>query len=119
MPNPVVHFEVAGTDGKRSQDFYGKLFDWKVQVDPKMDYGMLSQQEGQGIGGGIYQTMEGMRPHVTFYVMVDDLQKYLDRAAKLGGKVLMPPKEISPEIGWMAMFADPDGNPIGLFKNVM
>jgi len=38
---------------------------------------------------------------------------------KLGGKALMPPKEISPEIGWMAMFSDPDGNVIGLFKGDM
>ena len=45
-----------------------------------------------------------------FYVQVDDLQKYLDKAVKLGGKVCVPPIQISPEIGWMAMFTDPDGN---------
>jgi uncharacterized protein len=116
MPNPVVHFEVAGKDGKRSMDFYSQLFDWKLQIEPKMNYGMVSQQDGAGIGGGVYQTMDGMHPHITFYVQVDDLQKYLDRAVKLGGKMLMPPKEINPEIGWMAMFADVDGNAVGLFK---
>ena len=119
MPNPVVHFEIAGKEGKRTMDFYGKLFDWPVQFEPKTNYGMISQQDKAGIGGGVYQAMDGMHPHVTVYVQVDDLQKYLDRASKLGGKVLMPPKEISPEIGWMAMFADPDGNAIGLFKGNM
>jgi uncharacterized protein len=115
MPNPVVHFEIAAKDGKRAQDFYGKLFDWKIDVDPKMNYGMVAQQ-GSGIGGGIYETKDGVPPHVTFYVQVDDLQKYLDRVVKLGGKVCMPPTQISPEIGWMAMFTDPDGTTIGLFK---
>jgi predicted enzyme related to lactoylglutathione lyase len=27
MLNPVVHFEIAAEDGKRAQDFYGKLFE--------------------------------------------------------------------------------------------
>jgi len=115
MPNPVVHFEVAAKNGKSAIDFYSKLFDWKVEFDQKTSYGVVAQQ-GTGIGGGVYQTKEGMPPHVTFYVQVDDLQKYLDRAVKLGGKVCMPPHEISPEIGWFAMFTDLDGNTIGLFK---
>jgi uncharacterized protein len=115
MPNPVVHFKIAAKDGKRAQDFYGKLFDWKIEVDPKMNYGMVAQQ-GSVIGGGIYQAKDGMPSHITFYVQVDDLQKYLDQAVKLGGKVTLPPTQISSEIGWCAMFTDPDGNEIGLFK---
>ena len=115
MPNPVIHFEIAAKNGKSAIDFYSKLFDWKIEVDQKMNYGMVSQQ-GSGIGGGVYQAKDGVPPHVTFYVQVDDLQKYLDKAVKLGGKVTLPPTQISPEIGWCAMFTDPDGNSIGLFK---
>ncbi len=115
MPNPVVHFEIAGRNGQKAIDFYGKLFDWKIEVDPRMSYGMVAQQ-GSGIGGGVYQAPEGVPPHVTVYVHVDDLQKYLDKAVALGGKVTQPPMEISPEIGWCAMFTDPDGNVIGLYK---
>ena len=33
----------------------------------------------------------------------------------MGGKVLMPPTEI-PNVVTLAMFADPDGNAIGLIK---
>ena len=46
---------------------------------------------------------------------VDDLQAKLDQAEKLGAKVVMPAMQVpdGPEI---AMFADPDGNVIGLAK---
>jgi predicted enzyme related to lactoylglutathione lyase len=115
MPNPIIHFEVAAQNGKNSIDFYNQLFDWKIEFDQKMNYGMVAQQ-GSGIGGGVYQTKDGVPPHVTFYVQVDDLQKYLDKAVQLGGKVTLSPTQISPEIGWCAMFTDPDGNAIGLFK---
>jgi len=118
MPNPIVHFEISSKDGKRAQDFYSRLFDWKIQIEPKMNYGMVNtgaKQHG-GVDGGIYQAPEGVTPCVTVYVQVDDLQKYLDKAVAMGAKVTLPPTQVSPEIGWCAMFTDPDGNAIGLFK---
>jgi len=54
---------------------------------------------------------------VTFYVMVDDPQKYLDRAEQLGGKTLMPPMEVPGAGVTLAMFADPEGHVIGLTKS--
>jgi len=53
---------------------------------------------------------------VTFYVAVDEPQKYLDKAVSLGGKVVMPVTEI-PGAVTMAQFADPDGNVVGLIKD--
>ena len=51
---------------------------------------------------------------MTFYVQVDDLQSYLNRAEELGGKTLVPPVEIP--TGSFAWMADPDGNIVGLWK---
>lgn len=52
---------------------------------------------------------------VTFYVEVADLAAALKRAGDLGGKTLMEPHAVpgGPKI---AMFADPDGNTIGLIQ---
>jgi predicted enzyme related to lactoylglutathione lyase len=52
---------------------------------------------------------------VTFYVEVADLAGALKKAQALGGKTVMEPHAVpgGPEI---AMFADPDGNVIGLLK---
>ena len=114
MPHPVVHFEIAGKDGAKLQDFYRKLFDWKIEVDPQMNYGMVDTG-GQGINGGVFQAPPESPAYLTLYVQVDDLQAYLDKAQSLGGTTMVPPTPI-PNIGSFAMFHDPEGNLVGLFK---
>ena len=113
MAQPVVHFEVLGKDGKKLQEFYGKLFDWNVDASNPMAYGMVAGSDG-GIGGGIAQAQDS-QPRVTFYVNVPDLAAALKKAESLGGKTVMPPMAVpgGPEI---AQFSDPEGNVIGLSK---
>ena len=108
----VTHFEVHGRDGKRLQEFYGSLFGWQVDANNPMQYGLVSAEQS-GIGGGIAQSPAA--PMVTFYVEVPDLSAALRKAERLGGKTLMEPHAVpgGPEI---AMFADPDGNQIGLLR---
>ena len=114
MPNPVVHFEVQSKDAKRRQDFFAKLFGWHVDAENPMGYGMVdTHTEDKGINGGITATQGPNQ--VTFYVEVDDLEGYLDKAETLGGKTIMPVTEI-PDAVTLALFSDPDGNTIGLIK---
>jgi hypothetical protein len=61
------------------------------------------------------QTPPHVPAYVTFYVDVDDLDKYLRRAQELGGSKVLGPMVIG-RIGAFAMFADPDGNLVGLFR---
>lgn len=112
MTQPVVHFEVHGKDGKKLQEFYGKLFDWNIDTSNPMGYGMVAGGEG-GIGGGI--TESPAAPMVTFYVNVPDVAAALKKAESLGGKTVMPAMTVpgGPEI---AQFSDPEGNVIGVSK---
>jgi hypothetical protein len=116
MGQPVVHFEIAGKDGAKLQQFYAALFDWKINSDNPMNYGLVDTGGQGGIGGGIFQTPPEMPPYLTIYVNVDDLQAYLDKAESLGGKTVVPPTPI-PNYGSFALFADPEGHCIGLFKS--
>ena len=114
MPNPVVHFEVQAKDGKKSQEFYKELFDWHVDANNPMDYGMVdTHTEGEGINGGI--TASEGPPGVTVYVQVDDINAYLKKAEGLGGKTVMP-RTVIPDTVTMALFSDLDGNTIGLVE---
>ena len=119
MGSPVVHFEIGGPDGPALQQFYRDLFGWKVDVQGAEmgNYGLVSANEG-GIGGGLIPTTSDMpvRSYVTFYVQVDDIQVALDKLAGMGGNPTMPPVEIAPGMGHIAMFADPAGNSIGLYS---
>jgi len=114
----VCHWEIAAKDASALQNFYRKMFDWEIDADNPMNYGMARSggQAGNGIDGGIYQKCEETPAYVTFYVMVEDLQAYLDRAVSLGGTTLVPPTAIPDGGGHIAMFADPEGNRIGLYS---
>lgn len=115
MGRPVIHFEIGVRDKNKSSAFYGELFDWKIA--DMMNVKMIDTGAGTGIQGHINAL--GHEPHhyTIFYVEVDDVQKYLDRAVQLGGRVCVPVMEV-PGAGWFAWFTDPDGNSIGLWKNV-
>ncbi len=116
MPNPIVHFEIVGSDSAKTQQFYTELFDWTIDSDNPMDYGVVNTGSDRGIGGGIVGVEEeGDRTGVKIYIEVDDLQAYLDKAEQLGGKTILPPTVI-PDMVTFALFADPDGTLIGLVK---
>jgi predicted enzyme related to lactoylglutathione lyase len=113
MGRPVVHFEIGCRDKAKTGEFYSQLFDWKVT--PSGPAAMIDTGGSGGVNG--HFTALGHEPHnyVTVYVLVDDLQAYLDKAKALGGRTIVPPVQI-PGAGSFAWFADPDGNTIGLWK---
>ena len=121
MGNPVVHFEVIGKDGKRLQEYYSKLFDWQVDANNPMQYGMVSREEncspeGIGIGGGIGGPgPDGYPGHVMFYVGVEDVEAALQKAEQLGGSRVMGPEKIMDQVE-LGHFKDPEGHLIGVVK---
>lgn len=114
MGCPVVHFEIGCRDSAKAQEFYGKLFDWKI--DAQGPAAMIAAGTG-GIPGHI--TTLGHEPYhyTTFYVSVDDVAAYLKKAEALGGTTLVPPIQIP--TGTFAWMQDPDGNTVGLWKPKM
>jgi predicted enzyme related to lactoylglutathione lyase len=116
MGAPVVHFEVHGEDLKVLSEFYSKLFGWEVHEAMPGQYGLVhTNAEGKGIDGGIGAGGQWQGPPVTFYMEVDDPQKYLEQAESLGGKVVMPVTEI-PNSVTFGLFSDPEGHVLGVLK---
>ncbi len=115
MPAPVTYFEVNAKDAIRAQEFYSKLFDWKINVmaPEANNYGMVDTGVKMGINGGIGQT-NGPNSNITFYVQVEDVQAYVDKAVSLGGSVIVPMHE-TPSVVF-ANIADPEGNIVGIVK---
>jgi uncharacterized protein len=114
MPNPVVHFEITGREASRLQGFYRELFGWSVNADNPNNYGQVDTgTDDREIGGGIGAAQEGGPGWVTIYVEVPDLEATLRQAERLGGRRLAGPMEV-PGGPKLALFADPEGHPIGL-----
>ena len=112
MGRPVIHFEIGCRDRAKTGEFFSTLFGWEIQAAGPASN--IKTGNPQGIQGHI--TALGHEPyHYTmFYVDVEDVQAYLDKATALGGKTLVGP--ITIPAGTFAWFADPDGNTIGLLK---
>jgi predicted enzyme related to lactoylglutathione lyase len=120
---PVVHFEVVGKDGAKLREYYSELFDWKIDADNPMNYGMVSREgnqapDGAGIGGGIGAGPDGYEGHVTFYVAVPDVEAALVKAESLGGTRIMGPEKVMDTIE-LGHFKDPEGHLIGVVNPVM
>jgi predicted enzyme related to lactoylglutathione lyase len=91
MSNSVVHFEILGKDAAKTQNFYSRLFGWKIDANNPMQYGLVEAGPG-GIGGGISAMPDGKPPMA---------------------------KTVIPGMVTYAMFLDPDGIPMGLVLNEM
>ena len=120
MGQPVVHFEVIGSDGAKLQSYYSEMFGWEMDSDNPMNYGAIRRDqntnaEGIGIGGGIAGAPEGYGGHVTFYVEVPDVEAALVKAESLGGSRIMGPDKVMEGIE-IGQFSDPEGHVIGLIK---
>jgi uncharacterized protein len=120
MGNPVVHFEIIGTDPAKLRSYYQELFDWEFDtsgsVAPSVsqagEYGFTEPGGAPipgGVGGG-----PGFRPQVVFYVGVPNVAEALRKAENLGGTRVMGPEQAPDRDLVVAHFTDPEGNLIGL-----
>jgi predicted enzyme related to lactoylglutathione lyase len=114
MAHPVMWFEVLGTDGGKLRKFYGDLFGWTFDVIPQIDYGVAKTGDTRGIMGGVGPTYPGTKSWVTFYTETPDVTASLEKAAALGGRIMMPRTEL-PEVV-LGVFEDPEGHVLGLVE---
>jgi predicted enzyme related to lactoylglutathione lyase len=121
MGQPVVHFEIIGTDPERLRGYYGELFGWEFDtsggvaesVSEAGNYGFVQNPDGAGIPGGIGGGAN--HPcHVVFYVGVPDVEAALRNAESLGGKRTMGPQRVPGSTLVVGHFTDPEGHLIGV-----
>ena len=74
MTHPVVHFEIGCRDSAKTQEFYKKLFDWKIS---DMGPAAMIAAESGGIDGHITALGHDPQHYTIFYVAVDDVAGYL------------------------------------------
>ena len=117
MGRPVVHWELMSKDPARVADFYEKVFDWKTQHLPEMNYRFVETGGQGGINGGIIQPPrpEPWPGNMTLYIDVEDLADYRQRIVAAGGKILIEEQDVA-GMGAFSLFTDPEGRMMGLWK---
>jgi predicted enzyme related to lactoylglutathione lyase len=124
MGDPVVHFEVIGTDPAKLREYYGELFGWQFDtsgpvapaVSQRGNYGFTDTGAtggGVGIPGGVGGG-PGYDINVIFYVGVPEVEAALRKAESLGGTRRMGPEQAPGGDLVVGHFTDPEGNRIGV-----
>jgi hypothetical protein len=114
MGNPFVHLDLACNDLAAAKKFYGKVFDWKFNDMPAMNWTGIDV--GEGTGGGIGTKQNPNEPTAwVAYVGVDDVKATIAKAEKHGAKILVPHMEV-PGMGYLGVFVDPQGATIGVWQ---
>ncbi len=118
--NMVGWFEIPVADMDRAKAFYNAVFNIEVQVQDfegtLMGWFPFAEDKPGASGALVYN--EAYKPSDTHGVLVyfasEEITKELSRVEAEGGKVIQQKTQISPEIGYMAIFVDSEGNRIAL-----
>jgi uncharacterized protein len=110
----IVHVEIPARNREATAKFYGDLFGWEFQhmAEPE-PYTMFTTGN---IGGGFPDLSDMYKPgDVLIYIASDDLEADIKKIESQGGKVIAPMIEVG-SAGTMAIFTDPAGNRMALWK---
>ena len=113
-PGSVVHLEIRSTDPERTKTFYNRVFGWKFQDIPEMNY--TTWRAPSEPGGGLMKP-DNLPPGVLTYILSREINDDLPKISAAGGNVLMPKTEI-PQTGWFAIFSDPTGMVNALYQTL-
>lgn len=115
-PHTFCWDELVTTDPEAAGAFYAAVFGWQphaVDMGGGMTYTLLHRPGthgpgGQPIGaGGMMKSPPGVQHSFWIpYIAVDDADRASERAAKLGGTIMVPPTDI-PNIGRFSCWSDP------------
>jgi predicted enzyme related to lactoylglutathione lyase len=113
MGAPIVHLEFKSADFERTAAFYAKLFDWRTEKNASSSYMKLDSTDGPS--GGWVRADLVQAPGPIAYLTVDDLAGKLAEVEAAGGRVLVRSLPFAGG-GEVGLFADPDGNVLGLWR---
>jgi uncharacterized protein len=119
-PITVGWFEIPVTLMERAIIFYETVFDTVLSKQSFGDTHMAwfpFNEQAPGAGGTLILSSDHYTPShkgTLIYFSSDDVSIELNRVEQAGGILLQPKTEISPDIGFMGIFEDSEGNRIAL-----
>jgi uncharacterized protein len=114
-----IWYELMTGDPDAAQAFYGEVVGWKIgEQSSDDDYRHIAA--GDDFIGGLLPLTDEMREHGARpvwlgYIAVNDVDTTVSELEELGGRVLMPARDL-PDVGRIAMVADPQGVPFYVMR---
>ena len=119
-PGDYIWYELLTSDADAAQSFYNKVLGWRFADSGQagMDYRII--RAGPHSAGGVMgitpeMAEHGARPTWLGYIAVENVDNGVVDLEKRGGRVLMPAMDV-PDVGRIAMVADPQGAPFYIMK---
>ncbi|MDF2159152.1 VOC family protein [Algoriphagus sp. CAU 1675] len=119
----LAYFEIPVRDMDRAISFYQKVFDCHLNKQVLGDFQMAMfpmDSSAKGAGGSLVYQKEFYEPSpkagTLVYFSSEDCDVELGRVEEAGGKLLYPKRMISPEVGYMGVFFDTEGNRVAVFS---
>jgi predicted enzyme related to lactoylglutathione lyase len=118
-PGSFTWAELSTRDVTACRDFYTKLFNWSVHQyeGGPMQYWMFNAND-KDRGGMMKMSAEvpaQVPPSWTIYFNVADCDGSVNRAQKMGGKLVVPAMDV-PGTGRFALVSDPQGSVFGVLQ---
>lgn len=120
----MTHFEIPYDDGDRAKAFYRQAFGWQIVDMPAYEYTAVSTgptdddgmpSEVGFIGGGMTRRSEAVS-HPVITLDVADIDAALAAVTNAGGSVVVSKQQVG-DMGFIAYFADTEGNTIGMWQS--
>jgi predicted enzyme related to lactoylglutathione lyase len=117
-----IWYELMSKDPVTARRFYQAVVGWQIDESPPagstMDYRMISA--GDGLVGGVFRltdamVQQGAAPCWMMYIGVEDVDACVAAISAAGGAVPMPAFDL-PNVGRIAMVADPQGAPFYVMR---
>lgn len=118
MGQAIIHTEIYASNHEELGAWYGKVFGWKVQSFPDMNYTTGSASDAPGSGVGFNDAKNGMQPgQIVPYIFSADIDA--DKAKLAANRAEVNEIVSIPGVGKMMHFKDPDGNLLALLQPEM
>jgi predicted enzyme related to lactoylglutathione lyase len=123
-PNPAgdfIWYELMTPDPDGAKAFYDAVVGWTIDPTSSFPngYRMIGRSDGKSAGGILPLSSEmaehGARPTWLGYINVDDVDQATASIEQAGGRTHIAPTDI-PNVGRIAMVADPQGAPFYVMK---
>ena len=105
MSSPVVYWELMCRDLKKQQMFFSQVFDWDIGQQSGPSWVSVST----GMCEGTITQVSPPASELTLVIQVDDVAATVDKAIRLGARVVYPPGQ-SADGGVISLIRDPEGN---------
>ena len=113
MGAPIVHIEFKSADFERTAAFYARLFDWRTEKNASSSYMKLAGSDGPSAGWVRADLVQSPGPNRVPHRRRSRGQARRGRERGWASLVRSLPFAGGGEV---ALFADPDGNVLGLWR---